>query len=642
MERVKYYSAADLSTGYNLSIGQEILEFFDDSKKDYQLVEILNFYNISKFIDYKIYLNEWSDPQKEKYKITVKKMKKQINLFFNSINDDNCEQFINSLGFNDIGDFFEILSTYKLHHIISEKCMKGILINRPGLVYEVIKNQYLVLKWDKILYDLFLTNPHTAEYLLDKYASEHKSNRKELFIPHSIASSNKEKIILDYLDSPDANLNYIRLIVIMRSSNIQISDTTRLKAKKLAESLEKEYFPNDSGMPLSITVIFSDSQIEERIIFNQSTNWEFSYSKQWISLHNDYPTLLNNFIYLFDYVDIQMRINLINKEWEMGVLEPHLGINSRKHYATGIEYFMKDKASTLQLEAYINELELINIDFINLIEWFFEIYLKNEFNVNSYRFFSPSKNSSLLEKCRTLCSEIDGILKQFNSFVKHKEIDWELISLTSQQLFFHDINSLLEKKYIYAKISKEFNLLSFYFFSDQSSLNYLPESNTSFRNFYTLLQNETVGIKSFPNYAQQDINYLISNKYLEINQDGYIQIVDNILIMLIGDLHINGAINYWKYPKIFRDKIDNLIETDFFFFENTLFSKPEQDYLNYHLNNSEFDNSLGIRNIYLHGVQPGNEKDSNVHMENYYVLIKLVVLIVIKINDDFCMSIKNR
>ena len=71
-------------------------------------------------------------------------------------------------------------------------------------------------------------------------------------------------------------------------------------------------------------------------------------------------------------------------------------------------------------------------------------------------------------------------------------------------------------------------------------------------------------------------------------------------------------------------------------FESTLFSKPEQNYLNYFLNKSEFNNSLDLRNKYSHGTQPfGNEE---VHHSNYIIFLKLFILIIIKINDELCIK----
>lgn len=55
-------------------------------------------------------------------------------------------------------------------------------------------------------------------------------------------------------------------------------------------------------------------------------------------------------------------------------------------------------------------------------------------------------------------------------------------------------------------------------------------------------------------------------------------------------------------------------------FENTLFSKPEQDYLNFALNKSEFSNGWDLRNKYCHDTYTLDEKQQE---QDYIELMKL-------------------
>lgn len=70
-----------------------------------------------------------------------------------------------------------------------------------------------------------------------------------------------------------------------------------------------------------------------------------------------------------------------------------------------------------------------------------------------------------------------------------------------------------------------------------------------------------------------------------------------------------------------------------FTFSESLFSKPEQEYLNYMLNNSEFSNGLALRNNYLHGT---NSTDEENNQQDYYQILKILIFIIIKINEEFC------
>ena len=65
-----------------------------------------------------------------------------------------------------------------------------------------------------------------------------------------------------------------------------------------------------------------------------------------------------------------------------------------------------------------------------------------------------------------------------------------------------------------------------------------------------------------------------------------------------------------------------------------LFSKPEQDYLNYKLNKASYSNGLDLRNKYAHSTYTKNE---NTQYVDYINLLKIMILIITKINEEFCL-----
>ena len=128
----------------------------------------------------------------------------------------------------------------------------------------------------------------------------------------------------------------------------------------------------------------------------------------------------------------------------------------------------------------------------------------------------------------------------------------------------------------------------------------------------------------------------MQKNYIYIDCNGFIKLTNNKLITILNDLHENEAINYWKYPTLYRNEIDKLIDKKIVEAESSLLSRTEQDYFNYYLNKSAFNNSLDLRNMYVHGTQFNDSDDENVHYTNYITFLKLFILIIIKINDDLC------
>lgn len=200
-------------------------------------------------------------------------------------------------------------------------------------------------------------------------------------------------------------------------------------------------------------------------------------------------------------------------------------------------------------------------------------------------------------------------------------------------MFFKDVKSLLKNKYAYPN-GNEYNMIVFYFFSDQCMLTYVKKLKKKYKNFYELITKEKIKKEDIVEYEQGTLQKLIDEKYISIDENGYLYIVNKIQILLLKDVYLNNVISYWKLKEVQRKELDNLIQKGLLKFESTLFSKEEQDYLNYYLNKSEFINSLDLRNMYGHGTQPFG--DENIHHSNYIRFLKLFILIIIKINDELC------
>lgn len=70
INRVVFYSKQDLSGGINLQNAESIIESFD-SKKLYDINDILELYQIKLYFDNGLYRNAWSNEIKSKYIETV-------------------------------------------------------------------------------------------------------------------------------------------------------------------------------------------------------------------------------------------------------------------------------------------------------------------------------------------------------------------------------------------------------------------------------------------------------------------------------------------------------------------------------------------------------------------------------------------
>ncbi|CAM4499741.1 hypothetical protein FHS16_005587 [Paenibacillus endophyticus] len=482
----------------------------------------------------------------------------------------------------------------------------------------------------------------SAKLLLDKYEIKQNREQDPIYIPKEISNSDKETIISEYIDSEEPNLNYLRLIANIQSriDKLEISPKNLLRAKRKAEEQEKHFFKENSGIQYESSVTFSKNQNEEVNLIVEGQSVSASYSTKWLENNTDYATLLNNFIYLFEFVDIQMRCTLVNKTSEMGVLERLMFTSSQNAYNKGFAFEQKNILSHLQMSSYYHQLFSMGIRIEKVIEWFFEDYLSKEFSAQSFKVKMPSANSTFLEKCTNIMPALEAVLKQYILFVEEGHIDFELLEIRSDHLIYKNIPSLEKKKYAYGS-GDEYNTATFLLFSDQCSLGYHKETEESYDNFFKFLLNDQIKLSEIADYNKSKVNWLIDHKYLSIDEHEYIIFNDKQLILILNDLYMNNVVSYWKFSENGRKIIDDLEKRNVIEIDSTLFSRPEQDYINYTLNKSQFNNGLDLRNKYSH-IQPTSGEDESFHNQSYLIFLRLFILTIIKINDEFCTTKENK
>lgn len=465
-----------------------------------------------------------------------------------------------------------------------------------------------------------------------------------MYVPSSLTIKDKECIISKYLDSNNTNLNYVGIIENLRNKNdFKISDKIRLKAKRLHRS-ETEKMLSSNSMKYGVAISFPNNteKLKSGYIDNDLIA-HYSYSLDYILKYSDYDTLFQNFKILFEYVDSQNRINLVNKISQMGVLERFMGLYSSNDYRTGAAFSMNQMTSQAQIYGYAQVLNTLNIEIVDIIKFIYTSSFQQKYNYpTNAKFIVPSITSSCLEKIRILAPELESILKQFKIFVEDGNIDYELLQISSSPCSIKDIPSLNANKYLYLNNeNNEIVACSNLFFSDQCTLSYVePFKENKYTNFCELLLNEKVCFENYADYQKEQINYLIDKEFISIDNLGFIQLNNLERILILKDLNDNEVGAFYRYPKDFKNEVIKMESENIIFFDSSLFSKPEQSYFNYFLNKSEFTNGLDLRNSYLHGTQADPE-DKEIHDFSYFTYLKLLILTMLKIQDYLEISEMN-
>jgi hypothetical protein len=304
-------------------------------------------------------------------------------------------------------------------------------------------------------------------------------------------------------------------------------------------------------------------------------------------------------------------------------------MKSKNEYQTGFAFHRKENLSSIQLYIFDHYLKIKGKSIELLINSYVD-FINERSSPHKLIFKLPFYETSYLEKIRIIAPDFEFLLKQFKSLVDEKCIDFELIQINSTPLRLSEIYSQKSLKYLYSDDSLILQL-KYLFFSDQSHLYYIKHFENKYQCLYDLITNENVKLEYFENYQKGTIESLINDGYLKLSTDDYVTLNKDILIYLIGELHKKEVLSYWNYPLTYRNVMDELNEKKLVITENTLFSRQERDYFNFYLNKKEFTNGYDLRNKYLHGTNTFSEKE---HEIDYYRLIKLIILTLLKIEDD--------
>lgn len=640
LNRVVYHSKEDMAGGHYLQKGENILRA--DIKSDYtDINEVLELYNIKKYIDNDLYLNSWTQEDIENFKLKATEYGKVIGKFMATIDDNNIVNLYGNTLRNYVHSFWELVNNQSVFKRISKTNFAYILTNEPFIIHEILTHKSLVDNYNIEIRNFLLTYSKSAEILLSIYEVQDDFRKSQKFIPKSLTIQDKENIIANYLDSNDTNLNYVGLIQYAKNGNdFKVSDKIRLKAKRLHKS-ETERILSKNSMKYGVSISFpkNATKIKDGFV-DENLTAHYSFSLDYIEQYNDFYTLFKNFKILFEYVDIQNRINLVSKRSQMVVFERVMGVHSQNEYRTGTAFSLTEMTSQGQIYGYGQILNALNISLEEILNFIFTSSFQEKYGFpNNARFLVPSATNTHFEKVRILAPEFESVLKQFKLFVEDGSIDFELLQISSAPSAIKDIPSLNQNKYIYFnEENKEMVGCSNLFFSDQTLLAYVePFKEKHYHNFFELLVNEQVYFSNYEEYQKPQLNYLIEKGFISIDGSGFIQVTNIERILILKDLYDNEVASLYRYPTDFQNEAKRMESENIILFESSLFSKPEQLYFNYFLNRSEFTNGLDLRNSYLHGTQ-ATPDETQKHEYAYFTYLKLLFLMMLKIEDDLIIS----
>lgn len=640
-DRVKYFPPNDLFFGHNLS-KIEIMQI--PVFEEIDINDAIEFFQIERYFIAETRCKTWNDEAYEEYRKKSENLLSLAKRFFNQINDYNIIGLYSKIEFGYHSDFWVLFDNCKVFDKISSDTFENLINTDKISPTDLFSYKNIVCKYGNVLKNYIIKNKKCISILLRIYEQENTDGKK-LILPAELTGEDICDYFENYIDGEHPNINYLRDIINMRcTAQFPITDEIRLKAKRRCEKETENLSKTGITFSNAIQISFTSDQEEERVITQKDHEISISYSTKWLSETLDYPSILNNFIYLFEFVDVpQMRCSHVHRMSQSGTLERALDSKSPKAYPHNIAFDFSNGLASMQMHAYYDFLEKQNIRLEDVIKWSFTEYIQSEFGCAQMRLSMPSFQSTYAEKCSSVITAFESVLKQYSVYVKNGNIDFDLIAMSTTPILFESVKSLVKDKYIYG-VGKDYKRLSFWLFSDQCMFSFVERIHNEGRNynrFIDLLLNETVYISDYRDDEREAFENMASYDLIDIGDDGKISLKNIAKLTIISDLVQHDVINKGHYPPDANDAISDFIDKGIIETKSTLFSRPEIDYLNYMLNREKYSNGPEIRNRYIHGIEQVNMNEDE-HKENYFTLLRLFVLLAIKVNDDFCLREQNK
>jgi hypothetical protein len=632
--RVRFYGAADLGRYWHAGRAAEIAEQFDPADAPTSAADILELHNVQQYVEAGLFPAGYSDEQRAHAQAQIPAIRSVIARFFTAIDDTNVGKLVAAVDYNFHVDLLDLLGRNKAFGRCNPKDMLAAL-NATGVNLGVmLANKKLVQAYDTQLRDVLMSDARNAEHLVRKYMQEDATD--VLHLPKSFTPADARELLEGYIDSAEANPNFVGLIETAPvDSKTGVDAKLRLRAKRRKDRMTEELFRDSEGVKTGCEVSISDTQEDPVILEMDGMVATFTYSRSWLDDTADNPSILNNFQHLFGFANRYVLLTLPAYPAQMGVFERSLTTRSKTGYQIGAAFRAFDMSSLLQTHLYRRYLASRGIDLEVVIGWFFEDYLAEEFDALNFSFTPSGSGSSYLQKARHLFAEMESVAMQFTLYAENGELDRELLAVTSDQVRYKQLPSMLVGKYAYPNQGEEIAGVLHALFSDQSLLTYISDSLKAQNAARLLIRNE-VRYSDFLEYQRPAIDHLIALGVLE-NAGTRVQIASREQFLILRSLFETQAVSYYHLSNQGRAEVESMVARGWVTRHASLLSEAEGSYFNYYLNKVEFTNGPELRNKYLHGSQ-ANADGEDAHFRTYITALRLIVALVIKINDDFMLS----
>ena len=636
INRIKYYGDNDLANYlfWDERLPQISRLFADNalpekSKDTFDLNDILELYNVG------IGYSHFNDVAKGKYDSQYPFLSQAFHKaqrLFNSLDIGSMIEQYEHIELDYISDFWNALDKTKKYRQVSVSQFIS-LCSFPQIqektLDEILKHKDIVNAVQTELTKLLDDYPFSYRFIFNDYLN---TDGMRYYFPKEYTQKHMDEALTRFIRSAGPSAQYLEMVL---SSDFPVSAEVKAEAQRKYEIIIHTISKDEETLriPLKMRTDFSPKQRAPFLDLSKDYNRIFfSYSEDFVIGDMSNEHLLQNFYYPFYFFDSRNRIVAVSHEHDLRPFEYICQIPQKKHYPQSIYFRWHDLFCYSTLATYCSLLERIHHPLEDILEWFYNRYLPESLAIKGFHINLLRQNVGFNARAEAVANCIEGIFNQYSCYVSKGSVDWDYIQYQSLKEDYRKIPSLIKAKYFYGK-GKPFQSLTYLLFSDQSILRQAKVIKEECNCFYDLICQGTMHLDDFADYQSEPIQRLINKGYLYISGDGVLSWTNPYVIRVLRDLYHFDFCETAYYSKSSRnlEAIQFLQESDMILFGETLLSEQEGRYFNYYLNTISSSNGPQLRNLYAHGKVYGPKVN---HEYNYYVLLRLLVLLTMKIYDE--------
>ncbi|WP_282801638.1 hypothetical protein [Secundilactobacillus kimchicus] len=457
-----------------------------------------------------------------------------------------------------------------------------------------------------------------------------------VILPNEIDKSFRSQYFMKFVQSENPNSGYLKTISLDRKTNKDV----RIAAKQRYEDEVAKYFKENPQNALrQETAVFIDPSLDPSVLISPSQKDEngvyktrIAYSAEALKDLIDWPTILNNFIYVFGFIDNDGILTIAPKNEQGSIFERLLTTQKSDLYEDSSVLQNLSTLINLQFYAYYSFLKQEGIRLEDVLEWFFSKYLVENFGIEGLSINLPKETDRGEVKALVAATQLHRIIRMYNLLANDSNFDRELINEFSSTPTFDEIPSKIQNKYML--VVDDYLLgVERLLFSDQS---FMPsEGNVSFGD---MIYQGKIKMADLQRHHKQYLESMFKNKLLVMDGEIVRFSSKNWYLFLRSDFDY-GAVPYsWimaRRPDF--SVMVNLVDEGRTKWSPTLLTKKEAAVFDYYFSDL-YPNGQGLRNKYAHGAS--NNLTEKEHIGNYLIFLMFIVFLVIKINFDLEEALK--